>query len=47
MNSAILAAKRRMELNPSPYNINNYLWLVHLHRAYQAPAQTSQSQHTL
>ena len=38
MNSAILNAKRLMELNPSPYNINNYLWLVHLHLANQPTA---------
>jgi len=45
MNSAILAAKRRMELNPSAHNINNYLWLVHLHLAHK-PAAASQHTNT-
>jgi hypothetical protein len=42
MNTAILQAKRAMELNPSPHNINNYLWLVHLHLAHK-PTATSQN----
>jgi len=44
MNSAILAAKRQMELNPTPHNINNYLWLVHLHLASK-PAASQYTNH--
>jgi len=46
MNNAINNAKLAMERDPTPHNINNYLWQAYLHRVHNTVPMPANNQGT-